>query len=35
VNLRDGGAAAVSDGNLPLELTAGETCWFRIYRKRH
>ena len=33
VNLKDGREEASSDGVLPLNLTAGETCWFRIYRK--
>ena len=30
VNLRNGCDADVSHGVVPLELTAGETCWFRL-----
>lgn len=32
-NLASGGDEMVMDGAVRLELTAGETCWFRIYRK--
>lgn len=33
VNLKDVREELSADGVLPLNLTAGETCWFRIYRK--
>ena len=31
VNVKSGKEEATSNGVLPLNLTAGETCWFRIY----
>jgi hypothetical protein len=33
VNLKDVREELSADGVLPLNLSAGETCWFRIYRK--
>lgn len=31
VNVKSGKEEATANGVLPLNLTAGETCWFRIY----
>jgi len=33
VNVKTGHDEQVSGGILHLELTAGETCWFRLYAR--
>ena len=30
VNLRSGKVETVEDGAVPVELSAGETCWFEL-----
>ena len=32
VNVKSGLEEKTVDGVLPLEMSAGETCWFRLYR---
>ena len=32
VNVKSGLEEKVVDGVLPIEMSAGETCWFRLYR---
>ena len=34
VNVKSGREEKAADGTLTLEMSAGETCWFRLYRRK-